>query len=267
MVKPEQLVEQFLMGSKQSKSGLRRLQLLSKISDLGSLSEAAQACGMSYKGAWQAVDAMNTLAGERLIFSQKGGAGGGGTTLTDAGEALLSSYLLFIESMHHWIRELESLSPELMSQTELMRKVSMKTSARNMFHGTVTSILEGEVDCEVVVSIGSHTNVVAQITPSSVARLGLSKGSDVYALIKASWVILAEDTSGAFKVSARNQFCGEVRQLEQGRVNSDVTLELADGQQISAIVTNESVKNLGLQMGAKACAFVKSSQVLLAVSD
>lgn len=263
----EQLVQQFLMGSKQSKSGLRRLELLNKLSSLDSLSESAKACGMSYKGAWQAVDAMNQMAGEPLVIAQKGGAGGGHTELTESGNALLSSYLLFSEQMQHWLRELENLSPGMMSQLELMKKMSMKTSARNMFHGSVKSVKQGEIDCEVVIAVGPETEVVAQITPSSLERLGLNEGADVYALIKASWVVLAEDFQGKFKVSARNQFCGKVVQLDQGSVNSDVTLQLADGHRVSAIVTNESVANLGLELDARACALVKSSQVLLAVSD
>ena len=143
----------------------------------------------------------------------------------------------------------------------------MKTSARNLFHGSVKSITKGEVNCEVVIAVGASVEVVAQITPSSLERLDLQQGSDVYALIKASWVILAEDLSGKFKTSARNQFCGQVVQMDKGSVNSDITLELNGGHTISSIVTNESVQELGLAIGSSACALVKSSHVLLAVAD
>lgn len=264
---PEQLVQSFLMGSKQSRSGQRRLELLSKIDSLGSLSSAAKACGMSYKGAWQAVEAMNELAGRDLVSAQKGGSGGGGTLLTESGRSLLAAYRLFNEQMQHWMRELENLSPNMLDQLELMRKISMRTSARNLFHGTVSHIEKGAVNCNVTLSIGEGTEVVAQITLDSLERLGVELGSDAYVLIKASWVILTEDLNGALKTSARNQFCGEISHIEKGSVNSDVTINLSGGQRMSAIITNQSLENLGFEIGDKACALVKASHVLLAVSD
>ena len=264
---PEQLVQSFLMGSKQSRSGQRRLELLNKIALLGSLSSAAKACGMSYKGAWQAIEAMNLAAEKPLVTAQKGGTGGGGMVLTPAGESLLAAYQLFSEQMQHWMRELESLSPGVLSQLEIMRKVSMKTSARNLFHGSVTQITTGPVNCEVILAIGHDMQVVAHITPESLERLGLEVGSDAYALIKASWVILTEDINGAFKTSARNQFCGEITHLEKGAVNSDVTLDVGGGQKLSAVITNPSVENLDLVVGGRCCALIKSSHVLLAVAD
>ena len=264
---PEHLVQSFLMGSKQSQSGQRRLELLKKIANLGSLSSAAKACGMSYKGAWQAVEAMNLAADTPLVIAQKGGAGGGGMVLTAQGEALLDAYLLFNEQMQHWMRELEVLSPGVLSQLDIMRKVSMKTSARNMLNGSVVKLVKGPVNCEVVLAIGHDMQLVAQITPQSLERLGLEIGSEAYALIKASWVILTEDIQGQFKTSARNEFCGQVLSIDTGAVNSDITLELSGGQTLSAVITNQSVDALNLKVGVRCCALIKSSHVLLAVSD
>ncbi|CAN8139175.1 molybdate transport system regulatory protein [uncultured Thiomicrorhabdus sp.] len=263
---PEQLVQSFLLGSRQTRSGQRRLELLNKVDSLGSLSQAAKACDITYKGAWQAIEAMTEAAGEKLVHTQKGGAGGGGMVLTESGKQLLNAYLLFQEQMQHWMRHLEELSPGMLSQLDIMRKISMKTSARNLFHGTVKSIQKGEVNCEVILAVGNSTEVVAQITPSSLERLHLDVGSDVYALIKASWVIISEDVAG-MRTSARNQFCGEIVELEQGSVNSDITIALEGGNKISAIVTNGSVEALDLKVGGSACALVKASHVLLAVAD
>ena len=264
---PEQLVQTFLMGSKQSQSGQRRLELLNKVAALGSLSAAAKACGMSYKGAWQAVEAMNIAAEEPLVIAQKGGTGGGGMVLTPAGVSLVAAYKLFSEKMQHWMRELENISPGVLTQLEIMRKVSMKTSARNLFNGSVIKIIKGPVNCEVILAVGNDMQVVAHITPESLERLGLEVGSEAYALIKASWVILTEDINGTFKTSARNQFCGKVTHIEKGAVNSDVTLEIGGSQTLSAVITNQSIVNLDLDVGDRCCALIKSSHVLLAVSD
>jgi len=264
---PERLVQSFLMGSKQSRSGQRRLELLSKIAALGSLSAAAKACGMSYKGAWQAMEAMNLAAEQPLVVAQKGGVGGGGMILTPAGDALLGAYQLFSDKMQHWMRELDTLSPGVLSQLDIMRKISMKTSARNLFHGTVTKIVHGAVNCEVILAVGHDMQVVAQITPESLERLDLKINSDAYALIKASWVLLSEDIAGKFKTSARNEFCGEILTIEVGAVNSDVTIDIGSAQKMSAIITNKSVESLGLVVGERCCALIKASHVLLAIAD
>ncbi|KUJ71311.1 TOBE domain-containing protein [Thiomicrospira sp. WB1] len=262
---PEKLVQSFLLGSKQSRSGQRRLTLLSKIAHLGSLNAAAKACGMSYKGAWQAVEAMNQLADTPLVHTQKGGAGGGGMVLTPAGESLLQAYRLFEQQMQAWLETLSQQPPEMLDQLDLIRRMSMKTSARNQFFGTVTHIETGAVNCDVTLQVRDGLRVVAQITPASLERLGIAVGSDAYALIKASFVILAKDDG--MQTSARNRFCGKVRSLDKGAVNTDVTLDLGGQQQVSAMITNQSCESLGVAEGEPFCALVKASHVLLAVAE
>jgi molybdopterin-binding protein len=69
----------------------------------------------------------------------------------------------------------------------------MKLSARNVWKGKVKSIIEGSVNDEVVVELPGGQEVVAMITKSSVKGLGLVQGSAVYAVVKASNVMLAID--------------------------------------------------------------------------
>jgi molybdopterin-binding protein len=66
----------------------------------------------------------------------------------------------------------------------------MKISARNQLAGTVRSITRGEAIANVVLDVGGQ-RLVASITVEAVDDLGLSEGSDVTALVKASDVILA----------------------------------------------------------------------------
>ena len=67
------------------------------------------------------------------------------------------------------------------------------------------------------------------------------------------------------KISARNVFPGKIVGVKIGAVNSEVDLTTASGLQIVAIVTNESVKSLGLAVGKDATALVKASSVLVLV--
>ena len=72
--------------------GLGRVVLLEKIRELGSINQAAAAMGMSYRHAWDLVNAMNRHAAEPLVLSCRGGRGGGGASLTAAGEVAVDRF-------------------------------------------------------------------------------------------------------------------------------------------------------------------------------
>jgi molybdopterin-binding protein len=69
----------------------------------------------------------------------------------------------------------------------------MKISARNFLKGTVTKVIHGAVSSEVAIELPNGIEVVAVITKSSARALGLKKGKEAYAVIKASSVMVAVD--------------------------------------------------------------------------
>lgn len=69
----------------------------------------------------------------------------------------------------------------------------MKLSARNVLKGKVKMVNHGAVNSEVLVSLPNGFEIVSIITKASAENLGLKKGKKVYAIIKASNVILAID--------------------------------------------------------------------------
>jgi molybdopterin-binding protein len=66
-------------------------------------------------------------------------------------------------------------------------------SARNQFKGKVVSIKRGGVMAEVVIDIGGGNQIVSLISTSSAKRLGLKKGKQAVAVIKATEVIVSTD--------------------------------------------------------------------------
>jgi len=70
---------------------------------------------------------------------------------------------------------------------------------------------------------------------------------------------------GFMKLSARNLIKAKVSKITMGAVNAEVELELSDGQKIISIITINSVKRLGLEVGKSACAMIKASSVMIAV--
>lgn len=65
------------------------------------------------------------------------------------------------------------------------------------------------------------------------------------------------------KVSARNVFKGQVSQVQDGAVNAEVVLTLPGGEQLVAVVTMESIRNLGIAVGKEAVALIKAPWVML----
>lgn len=69
----------------------------------------------------------------------------------------------------------------------------MKISARNMLKGKVKSIVQGAVNSEVVVELPGGQQIVSVITKESASNLQIQVGKEVYAIIKASNVMIAVD--------------------------------------------------------------------------
>ena len=67
------------------------------------------------------------------------------------------------------------------------------------------------------------------------------------------------------KISARNMLPGTVRAIVLGAVNAEVTLEIAPDIVVVSIITNDAVRGLGLKVGERAYAVIKSSSVMVAV--
>lgn len=72
--------------------GPGKADLLEAIAQLGSISAAGRQMKMSYRRAWSLVEEMNAAFREPLVDNSRGGAGGGGASLTEAGQAVLSRF-------------------------------------------------------------------------------------------------------------------------------------------------------------------------------
>ena len=138
----------------------------------------------------------------------------------------------------------------------------MKLSARNQFAGKVAKVEEGAVNGIVTIDV-KGTPVTATISMNAIKELGLAEGKEAYAIIKATNVMFA--TSKIEGISARNQIEGTIVKVVEGAVNGHVTIEDADGVQVSGSITNESIQDLGLKEGGKAVAIVKATDVMVAV--
>jgi molybdopterin-binding protein len=67
------------------------------------------------------------------------------------------------------------------------------------------------------------------------------------------------------QVSARNALKGIVKQIAVGSVNTEVTVEIGSGVEVTAIITKSSAENLKLVEGKEVYAIVKSTDVIIAI--
>lgn len=80
--------------------GPGKIELLRGIDETGSISAAGRRIGMSYKRAWQLVDALNRHFISPLVSASRGGAHGGGASLTPLGHAILAAYQALQTEVH-----------------------------------------------------------------------------------------------------------------------------------------------------------------------
>jgi molybdopterin-binding protein len=67
------------------------------------------------------------------------------------------------------------------------------------------------------------------------------------------------------QVSARNALKATVKKIVDGAVNTEVTLEIVPGVEVTSIITKSSVARLQLVEGKEAYVLIKSSDVMLAI--
>jgi molybdate transport system regulatory protein len=249
----------------ESFGGAARIELLRAIVAKGSITHAAKAVGISYKTAWDAIDAMNTLAGEPLVARSAGGKGGGSTHLTARGLRLVERFGQ-IDAVHQrFLKLLDDESIDLDREFSLLRTLNLRTSARNQFVGTVTGVRAGAVNDEVELTLPGGVRIVAIVTRESTETLGLRTGITAFALLKSSSVMVATGIEGA-RISARNQLHGAIASVTPGAVNAEVVIELDGGGSVGATVTQASLAELGFAPGTRATALFKASSVILAVA-
>jgi len=237
---------------------LARMALVEAVGELGSISAAARKVGLSYKAAWDAVQALNNLFDGPLVAAAPGGSRGGTATLTPRGQAALAAFRRVQAEMDAALAKLDHGL-----DADVFWSLGMKTSARNALRGAIAAIKPGAVSTEVILRIADGLDIVAIVTAQSAEELGLAVGAPAIALIKSSFIVLAKGEG--LRTSARNQIAGVVASREDGAVNSEIRLDIGGGKTLAATITVESAEALELAVGDPITALVKAPHVILAV--
>jgi len=137
----------------------------------------------------------------------------------------------------------------------------MSLSIRNQIPGTVTSVTPGEVMATVRTRLTGGQDITAAITLEAVKELGLAEGTAVRTMVKSTEVSLA--TGPVTGLSIRNQIPGTVSDVATGGAMATVKIAV-EGGELTAAITKDAVADLGLTVGTRVTALIKSTEVSLA---
>jgi molybdate transport system regulatory protein len=240
--------------------GLERIALIEAVGALGSISAAARQLGLSYKGAWDGVQALNNLFDAPLIIANAGGKAGGAAVVTPRGRAVIKAFHEVEREIGAALSRLEAgLAAPGQDLGDLFWSLGLRTSARNALRGTVARIDDDEVTATVALSLGDGVEIVSIITRRSREELGLAVGKPAIALIKSSFVSLAASAALDDRV---NRLAGTVVDREDGAAVSEISLTLTAGKTLVATVSHDTTVPA---LGDRVVAVIEPSNVILAV--
>jgi len=233
----------------------KRLEILKKLQEAGSISEAARRAGVSYKAAWQAIDVLSNLAGTPLVSKVVGGSGGGGAQLTEAGKQLLqASRDLDIAKNQVVKKAAQSPAPE----TSINQMLGLRTSMRNQFPAQVAAIHKKGDSVKVEVSTKGGSVFAARITAASAELFSLHKGQHVQVLFKATAVAIQAPGTQADKANAIH---GIVVRKSRGRTSGEISMLVEPGITLVGFADNLS----DFKISDAAVALIDESALVLAL--
>ena len=237
----------------------KRIEVLRKIGETGSISQAARETGISYKAAWQAIDTLTNLTGVSLVEKVVGGVGGGGAKLTDAGSRLLEIASVLEKNRQEVLSRFQEDKADTLDAR--FSRLSIRTSMRNYLPCRVKGLkMSGQI---VRVCLQVHENMsvlVARITRTSAELLALKPGMAVLAMCKATAVKVFDEVDSR-DLSVANQFQGTVTRVSEGEKEDEVTIELLHGLQLVGFASSSKHITTGMQILAS----VDESAVVVAL--
>jgi molybdate transport system regulatory protein len=156
--------------------------ILKTIEKTCSIAETAKTLKVSYRYVWNYIRRIQTVLGQPVVETFKGGKdGGGGAKLTNRGKTLLLEY-----------RNAEWCLETVLSASNNVEVEHLKLSARNQLKGKVVEVQKGVITAKVKVEVLMPVTITAVITKDSVDELDIKVGDEVAAIIKSTEIMIAK---------------------------------------------------------------------------
>jgi molybdate transport system regulatory protein len=232
----------------------KRIDILRRIAQVGSISEAARGAGVSYKAGWQALETLANLAGTPLVEKVVGGSGGGGAVLTAAGQKVLLAADAMAQARQE-VLQLIDRGDEATGRAAF----ALRTSMRNQFPCTVGAVKSHQGQVRVQLHLADGSAVYSRITRESMQLLGLRPGLAVLALCKATAV---QVVPSAGDVKGKNTLVGVVTRATRSAKGGEVSLRLPGGVQLVGFSSGPSPK-----VGQSTTAQIDEAGMVIAALD
>ena len=236
----------------------KRIRLLQEIEKCGSITQAAKNATVSYKSAWDHLEAMNQISPKPLLERNIGGRNGGGTALTVYAQRLLKLYDLLEQTQEKAFDILHDEKVPLNSLLSAMARFSLQTSARNQFFGKVQALRFEDVHCFVDILLEDFNKpLTVSITEKSAVRLKLESDKEVMVMFKAPWVKITANP----QENLLNQFKATVTFIiDKGEAGEAIIVLEGSNIEFCATITKEQ----RVEINQSVWASVDPEQVIIA---
>lgn len=224
----------------------KRIDILRRIGQLGSISEAARSAGVSYKAAWQAIETLTNLARTPLVEKMVGGAGGGGAGLTAAGWRVLQAADAVAQARQQALEKLNAEDPAVEPAID-RAALGLRTSMRNQFPCRIGTTRTAGGQTLVQLLLGEGLSLQASITRVSAQLLGLKPGLEVLAMCKATSVQLSTRPPASDEANA---LPGQITRASR-TAGGECTLGLAHGLQLVGFAPDAPLPKVGQSATAR----------------
>lgn len=205
----------------------KRLEVLRRVAETGSISQAARDAGISYKAAWQAIDTLSNLSGQTLVERTVGGSGGGGARITPQGLQLLSL-------ADELSRARAAVLSRFSGDAALPMGLGLRTSMRNQLPCEVLGVEPASPsDPMVLIRLRTAGGAVlaSSVTRESADLLSLRPGTAALVLCKATAVQVGVGALPPGGEPGLNGLAGRIDRIARGAARDEVVIGLDGGGQ------------------------------------
>lgn len=226
----------------------KHIELLKAIQKTSSITLSAKELNISYKNAWDSLKNID----KSLIESKKNK----GTILSQKGLELVKKYENLNKIKDEFIKKIININYEYIAN------VFVKLSARNKFKVKITQIKENIFNCDIIATLPSNEILQANITKTSLKELDLKLGDEVYFVFKAPKILVYKEKIE--KTLMPNTIKAKITKAAIGSQNSEIYALCEFGEEIVAIIPNETTMDLRLCVNDEIGVIVSPDDIIIA---